>query len=184
MVWTVPPPAMAAGQARLELARRYLHIFGPTTPESFADWAGIPVPDGRAAFRALGRSLTAVRTPLGDAWILGRDEPASRADPGPPAAARLLPSGDAYTLLQAADRTLLVPDSRRRGKLWTPRVWPGAILLDGEIAGVWRRAHDIVKAELWGRSTGAARSAVEAEAATLPLPGLEGRIRVRWGAVG
>jgi len=40
-VWTVPPPGVAPREARLELARRYLHIFGPATPAAFADWAGI-----------------------------------------------------------------------------------------------------------------------------------------------
>ncbi len=46
------------------------------------------------------RSLTPVRTPIGDAWILTRDEPTFRAVPGPAAPARLLPSGDAYFLLR------------------------------------------------------------------------------------
>jgi hypothetical protein len=179
-VWTVPPPALTPAQARLELSRRYLHVFGPSTPESFADWAGMPVRAGRAAFDALGRSLTAVRTPLGGAWILARDEPSFRAQADPSPAVRLLPSGDAYTLLQGADRTLLVPDARRRGELWTPRVWPGAILLDGEIQGIWRRAHDTVTAELWGRPSRVLRAAVEAEAAGLPLPGVDGAIAVRW----
>jgi winged helix DNA-binding protein len=35
-VWTVPPPEVDPRDARLELARRYLHVFGPTTPEAFA----------------------------------------------------------------------------------------------------------------------------------------------------
>ena len=50
-------------------------------------------------------------------------------------------------------------------------MWPGAILLDGEVRGIWRRAHHTVTAELWGRPSRAARAAVEAEATTLPLPG-------------
>src|SRR5207244_3278113 len=73
-VWTVPPPEIDPRDARLELARRYLHIFGPTTPEAFAGWAGIAPRRGSAAFDALHRSLTPVRTPVGDAWILTRDE--------------------------------------------------------------------------------------------------------------
>ena len=81
-----------------------------------------------------------MRTPIGDAWILTRDEPTFRAARGAAAPARLLPSGDAYFLLQGADRELLVPDADRRGALWTPRVWPGALLVDGELVGTWRRA--------------------------------------------
>jgi hypothetical protein len=36
-VWTVPPPAVDPRDARLELARRYLHGFGPGTAETFAE---------------------------------------------------------------------------------------------------------------------------------------------------
>jgi hypothetical protein len=181
-VWTVPPAAVDPHEARLELARRYLHIFGPATPGAFARWAGVPRRAAVVAFESLRRSLTAVRTPIGDAWILTRDEPILRAEPGPVAPARLLPSGDAYFLLQGDERALLVPDAGRRRALWTPRVWPGAILLDGEITGTWRRAHDTVTAQIWGRPARAARQALEAEAVALPLPGVEGRIDVRWGS--
>jgi hypothetical protein len=181
-VWTVPPAGDDPLKARLELARRYLHVFGPTTPAAFARWAGISARAGAAAFDSLRRSLTAVRSPLGDAWILTSDEPVFRADPGPVASARLLPSGDAYFLLQGEDRALLVPDADHRGELWTPRVWPGAVLLDGEVRGTWRRANDKVTIQTWGRPSRAAREAVEAEAAALPLPGIQGRIVVRWNA--
>jgi hypothetical protein len=179
-IWTMPPPEVDPGASRLELARRYLHIFGPTTPESFAEWAGIGARNGIAAFDALGRSLTPVRTPVGDAWVLTRDEPTVRAAPGSAAGVRLLPSGDTYFLLQGADRELLVPDADRRGALWTPRVWPGALLVDGEIAGTWRRAEGTVTVQPWRRLSRAAREVVEAEAESLPLPGVRGRIVVRW----
>ena len=101
-----------------------------------------------------------------------------RADPRPGAAARLLPSGDAYFLLQGGDRPLLVPDAARRGELWTPRVWPGALLVDGEVRGTWRRAQDTVTIQTWERLSPATRDAIEQEVMGLPLPGLQGRIRV------
>jgi hypothetical protein len=157
-----------------------LHVFGPTTPESFAEWAGIGARHGSAACDALGGSLSPVRTPIGNAWILTKDEPTFLAAPGPAAQARLLPSGDAYFLLQGADRTLLVPDADRRRALWTPRVWPGALLVDGEVVGTWRRAQGTVTIRTWRRLSRASRDAVEAEAASLPLPDLRGPIDVRW----
>jgi hypothetical protein len=179
-VWTVPPPEVDPRDANLELVRRYLHIFGPATPEAFAQWAGITSRRGVAAFDALRRSLIPVRTPVGDAWILTRDEPTFRAVPrsGPPV--RFLPSGDAYFLLQGDDREVLVPDPDRRRALWTPRVWPGGLLVEGELVGTWRRAHETVTIQPWLRLSRAARDAVEAEAESLPLPGIEGRIAVRW----
>ena len=179
-VWTVPPPETDPRDARLELARRYLHIYGPATAEAFGRWAGIGPRPGAAAFEALRRSLTPVQTPVGDAWILTRDEAAFRAAPGPVAPARLLPSGDAYFLLQGADRDLLVPDADRRRALWTPRVWPGGLLIDGEIAGTWRRADAVMTVQTWRRLSPAERDAVVAEAESLPLPGLGRRIAVRW----
>jgi hypothetical protein len=179
-VWTVPRPEVDPLDARRELARRYLHIFGPTTPASFAQWAGIGPAQAQSTFDALGRSLTAVRTPIGEALILSRDEPAFRARPTPPAPARLLPSGDAYYLLQGADRELLVPEEERRRELWTSRVWPGALLVAGDIVGTWRRSQGTVTVQPWRRLTRLERGAVEAEAASLPLPGGERRIVVRW----
>jgi hypothetical protein len=121
-----------------------------------------------------------VRTPIGDAWVLSRDEEAFRAPAKPAAGARLLPSGDAYYLLQGVDRELLVPDAELRGRLWTSRVWPGAVLVAGEIAGTWRRAQANLTITPWLRLGREKREAVEAEAQTLPLPGVEGRIAVRW----
>jgi Winged helix DNA-binding domain len=180
MVWTVPPPETGPRDARLELARRYLHIYGPATPEAFAGWSGIGRRHGVAAFEALGRSLTPVRTPVGDAWILTEDETAFRAAPGPTAPARLLPSGDAYFLRYGADRDLLVPDADRRSALWTPRVWPGGLLLGGEIAGTWRRADAAMTVQPWRRLSRAERAAVTAEAESLPLPGTVGPVVVRW----
>src|SRR5262249_20104166 len=123
---------------------RYLHVFGPTTPNAFARWAGIAAREGVAAFNALHRTLMPVRTPLGDAWILSRDEPAYRANARPAAPARLLPSGDAYFLLQGAARELLVPDAKHGGDLGRPGVWPGAALVGGEMVGGGRRSREQV----------------------------------------
>jgi hypothetical protein len=180
VIWTVPPPEVDPDDALLELARRYLHIFGPGMPGSFAKWAGIAQRRAVAAFDSLRRSLTPVGTPIGDSWILTPDEPAFLAAPGLEAPARLLPSGDAYFLLQGDDRELLVPDADHRNLLWTPRVWPGALLVEGEIVGTWRRSQHIVTIQTWGRLSRAASSAVEAEAASMPLPGLAADVMVRW----
>ena len=179
-LWVVPPPEISPEAARLELARRYLHVFGPATPEAFGRWAGIEGRGAAAAFAALGGSLAPVRTPVGDGWILAADEPVFAAEPGPAAPARLLPSGDAYYLLQGADRSLLVPDAKRRGELWTSRVWPGALLVNGEIVGTWRRANEKVSISAWRRLSGTARDAVLEEAEALPLPGLTAKIVVGW----
>lgn len=182
VVWTAPAPPVDPGQARLELARRYLHVMGPGTETGFAHWAGVRPPRAGAAFAALQPELVAVRTPVGERWILAADEAGFREPPAPSGSttrARLLPSGDAYYLCWGADRELLVPARARQGELWTPRVWPGALLLAGEIAGVWRRADATIAVSPWRQLQAPEREAVEAEAALLPLP-VDRPIRVVW----
>lgn len=180
-IWTVEAPDVDPAGARRELARRHLHVFGPTTADGFARWAGISRAAAARAYAELEGALLAVRTPLGDEWLLAEDEPAMRAAATAPAPARLLPSGDAYFLLDGTERELLVPQADRRERLWTSRVWPGALLVDGEIRGTWRRAQHTVRIEPWTRLTGAMRAAVEVEAAALPLPGVDREIGVVWG---
>ena len=181
-IWTVPTPEIEPADACRELARRYLHVFGPTTAEGFARWAGISRRAGAVAFASLAESLLPVRSPLGDELLLADDEAAVRAAEGVPAPARLLPSGDAYFLLDGAERELLVPRAERRELLWTSRVWPGALLVEGEIRGTWRRAQHTVRIDAWGRPSRSLREAVEAEAEALPLPGLDRAIEVVWSA--
>ena len=101
-VWTIAAAEVDPADACLELARRYLHIFGPTTADGFARWAGISRRAAAIAFASLEGSLLAVRTPLGEEWLLADDEPAIRAAETAPAPARLLPSGDSYFLLDGA----------------------------------------------------------------------------------
>jgi hypothetical protein len=179
-VWMVPAPDICVDEARAELARRYLHVFGPGTPLGFAKWAGITDRLAMAVFKSLSNELLAVRTPLSEASVLAADDEGFRPQAEPIASARLLPSGDAYYLFWGADRGLLVPDPTNQAELWTSRVWPGAVLLDGELRGTWRRAQQTVTVHLWKPVSRTDREAVEREAAALPIPGFEGRINVTW----
>ena len=180
IVWAVAKAEVDPADACRELARRYIRIFGPATARGFARWAGISRRSATDAFASLEASLLPVRSPLGDEWLLAEDEPAIRAGETVAAPARLLPSGDAYFLLDGAERELLVPRKEQRQRLWTPRVWPGALLVEGEIRGTWRRAHHTVRIDAWARLSRARRAAIETEASALPLPGLERPIEVIW----
>lgn len=179
-IWNVPAPSVDPREARLELARRYLHVLGPATPESFATWAGIGPRSGMDAFKTLGKSLLQIRMPIGEGWILSQDEPLFRAAPGPAAPARLLPSGDTWFLLQGVDREILVPNESQRRALWTSRVWPGALLVDGETVGTWRRSGHVFTIQPWRRLSRTQRHVVEAEVGSLPLPGIDRPMDVRW----
>jgi hypothetical protein len=183
LIWAVPAPSIDPREARVELARRYLHVFGPGTPDSFALWAGVQPKAARGAFDDLDGELIQVQTPIGNASILATDEAAFRSADGA-TATRLLPSGDTYFLAQGRDRELQVPEVSDRNRLWTPRVWPGAVLHNGEIVGTWRRSEHRLTIDLWRPVEGSGREEIEGEATALPLPGLERPITVTWEGVG
>ena len=173
------PPTNAA-EARRELVRRHLHTVGPTTPESFAEWAGVAARHARTTFDELRDELTDVRTPMGEAVILNDDEEVFRSPDSTPAPARLLPSGDPYLLLWGADRELLVANGAHRDELWPSWVWPGAVMVDGDLVGTWRRSAAVVTISTWRRLPRAARHAVEAEVCSFPLPDIDDEPSVRW----
>jgi hypothetical protein len=179
-IWSVEAPDTDDDEMRRELARRHLHVAGPSTPASYGSWAGVRSGLAEAVFDHLAGELVPVTTPVGDGWILAADEPSFRSRPGPPAPARLLPSGDAYWLCWGADRELLVEDAHHRDTLWTSRVWPGAVMVDGEIIGTWRRSRHAVTIQPWHDLPVTVRDAVEAEATSFPLPGLDRTVEVSW----
>ena len=55
------------------LVRRYLHAFGPASPEHFARWLAIPPRSAREAFEALGDELEAVDVDGERAWVTRGD---------------------------------------------------------------------------------------------------------------
>lgn len=180
-VWVVDPPELPETEARKDLARRFVHVFGPASAEAFAQWAGVTPRAAAATFEDLADELEEVTTPIGTAWMLSSDVDAALDAPtGAAAPARLLPSGDAYFLRWGVDRELIVSDTARRAELWTSRVWPGAVLVDGEIVGTWRRTKTQIDVTTWRRLTSGEAAAVEAEAATLPIPDAQSGIETRW----
>lgn len=179
-IWCVSSPQMNHLQARLELARRYLHIFGPATAPSFARWAGLTVLEANDVFRNLGKELKDVHTPAGDRSLLASDEPLLFSKASMSETIRLLPSGDAYFLAWDEDRTILVPDRAHRSALWTSRVWPGALLFRGELAGTWRRSAQSITITAWKRLSRIDKDAVEVEVQLMPVAVAGRSIQTRW----
>ena len=137
--WTQVGEAMPESEALAELARRYLRAYAPAAPQDLAAWSGLPIPQARAAFEAIGDQLVEVefaREPLrilqGQAgWL----EEAFAGEVN----LRLLPRFDTY-LMGYRDRALSVPERYAR------RIHPGggilhpAVLVDGLAAGRWKTA--------------------------------------------
>ena len=115
--------------------RRFLHFYAPATVRDFAEWAGLAGPH---AVRLWGRAADGLcEVPEGGRtkWALSEDRELLDSPPDAEGI-RLLPPGDPY--LQKPNRLLLAPDPCLRKRLFRPVASPGAVLRDGELAGLWR----------------------------------------------
>ena len=182
----VEPPRESAERARLELARRFLRSVGPSTPEEFAWWSGgwagsfgSPTrgehSDAQQTFRALENELIEVDLGGRRRWALRTDRHTlERAVPVE--SVRLLPAGDPY--LASADRALLVPKPRLRSELWPKSVWPGALLVNGEIVGVWRRQVGRVTVRAWRPVEPEVKEILQGEVSSMPIE--SARKTIHW----
>jgi hypothetical protein len=136
-VFGAPPDARAVDDAPAELTRRFLHAYGPATHSELAAWAGIAPPHARALLDALASEVEEVDFAGRPALILARDADAL-ASPPAVSGVRLLPPFDPY--LDQRDRDTLFPDPELRARARTGIGNPGIVLVDGDIAGLWRPA--------------------------------------------
>jgi hypothetical protein len=172
--WLGKEPSRAdPAAARAELVRRFLHCYGPSTHQRFAEWTARSPGDAKAAFELVAEELVEVRLPEGPAWHLASDRKAL-ASPPAPSGVRLLPVRDPY--LQQRDRVTVLPDDRARRKLWRPVGGPGGVLVDGDVVATWRartaRDRLTVTVEPFGPLPRSAHNAIGEEAERLaPLRG-------------
>ena len=132
-----PPPRRRQDRTdrpRLALVEAYLRVNGPTTRTAVRDWMEAGTESTAAAWRQLDGvvpvQLDGRRAELPEAAL-----DAVRTAP-PAEGVALVPPHDPY--LRQVDRTLLVPDRAQRSEVWKALSAPGAVLVDGEVAGTWR----------------------------------------------
>jgi hypothetical protein len=126
------PPAPIATEGIERLITTYLRLLGPAGPAEVARYLGSSTAELKKVWPA---DLAEVRIDGRKAWLPAGSLPALSAAEAAPGV-RLIPAMD--PLLQARDRDLLVPDKGRQKEIWKLLGNPGVLLLDGEIAGVWR----------------------------------------------
>jgi Winged helix DNA-binding domain len=124
----------AAQAALAELVKRYLHAYGPASPQQFARWLAAPPSWAAALFEPLNGQLERVELDGSIAWQTAGDSAApSRAA----AALRLLPYFDAY-LVGSHPRELLFPGPAARRALTRGQAGNFPVLLvNGMVAGMW-----------------------------------------------
>ncbi|MFI6815677.1 winged helix DNA-binding domain-containing protein [Nonomuraea sp. NPDC050328] len=118
-----------------ELVRWFLRCYGPAGPGELAGWGGIGVQQAERLWAGVEAELVEVGFQAGRLWVLAGEEERLRSA-GEVRGVRMVPPHDPY--LQARDRGVLVPDRERQKVLWRRAGSPGAVLVDGEVRGVWR----------------------------------------------
>jgi hypothetical protein len=168
------PAIPAANRGVTRLIETYLRFLGPAGPGEVARYLGTTTAVIKAVWPSEG--LTEVRVEGRRAWLpSGLPSAAGSPSSGArllesvpaPRGVRWLPPMD--PLLQARDRDLLVPGKEHQKAVWRILGNPGALLVDGEIVGVWRarmagRKQVGLTVTTFGKLTGAQITRVEEEA--------------------
>ncbi len=168
-VWAQPRPSIDPETAWIELCRRHVHAFGPTTPAAYAWWAGLSLRDAKETFALLTPELLAVDYDGHPSWILAADE-TTLAVAEPMRGVRLLVASDLRIFGQ--DRTgLFVGPGLRQQTPLADTFHPHGLLIDGSIVGAWGRRAGRVNVKAFGPLPPATRRAIRDEAESMPIPG-------------
>jgi hypothetical protein len=144
-------------EALVELARRYFPSHGPASAKDFAWWSGLNLTMARRAIEALGDALEEVECD-GEALHLHRDSPEPREIEG----ALMLGSFDELKVAFRGLRTVSRAGEPARTLVLRP------VLLDGRLAGSWKRVGDAegvrIEFTLAGPAGAAEKAVLAAEA--------------------
>ncbi|MEO5875988.1 MAG: winged helix DNA-binding domain-containing protein [Streptosporangiaceae bacterium] len=120
--------------ALAELLCRYLHAYGPATPQNFAQWMAAPRAWAVALFASLGDRLEQIEIEDGTAWVVAGDTEFPLMAPG---GLLLLPYFDAYTVgSHPRDRVFPGPAADRALAGGQAGNYP-VLTIGGTVSGVW-----------------------------------------------
>lgn len=153
-----------------EIARRYLQAYGPATLEDFAFWWGCSKTIAKKLFQALAEEVAEVEVEGWRAIALRATLPLIQSLE-PVEAVHLLPLFDAYTIGMPRDCEPLLVQAYKR-HVFNLQGWTFAVVLvNGSIQGIWhstiRRAHTVIRVNLFSSPTASICKGIEAEAERL-----------------
>jgi hypothetical protein len=111
-------------EALAELAARYFRSHGPATTRDFAWWSGLTLKEARAVAATIDDDLV-LREPPALERVTGADY--------------LLPNYDEYLIAYRDRGAVIDPDRARNLGIFTNVEFPHHVVLDGRVAGSWRR---------------------------------------------
>jgi DNA glycosylase AlkZ-like len=137
--WLPGLSPVSRDEAIAKVITRYLHAYGPATPQQFAQWIGAPPVWGIEQFDRCRQHLTEVIFDGTPAWVVKGDTNMPPAE----VAVRpvlLLPYFDTY-VVGSHPRNLLFPGkatARARAPSGQAGNYP-VLIIDGVVAGVWHQ---------------------------------------------
>jgi hypothetical protein len=171
-------PDVGVEEARVALARRFMHCYGPVGPRHLARWAGVAEADAIMTWEALGDDVTLVASDGVRRCLLTADVDAVGIRPE---GVRLLPQGDPalYARVPSKDhrpRPAVAPSAGVTQRLVNSLT--GRVVVDGDIVGSWGRVRGDVSVHPW---VGLGDRRVEVEEAAAGVATAVGHDpRVRW----
>jgi hypothetical protein len=145
-----PGEGMGARWSHAELVLRYLAAFGPATVKDIQAWSGLTgLRSAVAGLRGTGRLAVFRDEPGSELFDLPQ---APRPPGGTPVPVKLIAEFD-NLVLSHADRSRII-GAEHRSRLYTSNgIFPGMVLVDGFVGGVWRlstaRRTATLTIELW-----------------------------------
>lgn len=95
------------GEASRCLVRKFLHCYGPSSPDLFGEWLGCSGKQARRMWNLAAEEMESVS-------VMGKKK-----------------------FFLREDRQILQPDSRLRGKIWRTVANPGAVVTEVRVTGIW-----------------------------------------------
>lgn len=129
--WIPAAKALERDRALGELARRYFTGHGPATVDDFVWWSGLKVSDAKAGIEAASAHLTKVDS----SWMSK-----TASAPGAACEVQFLPGFDEYLLGYRNRDAMLDPRHAEKVVPGGNGIFLPMLLLDGQIAGTWKRA--------------------------------------------
>ena len=134
--WLAPFPSLAGAEALAELTRRYFISHGPATVQDLMRWAGLTAAEAKTGLAEAGKDLSQASL-AGRVYWMARDLQ-DRVEGRE--SLYLLPGFDEF-ILGYGDRSAMLDPA------YAQRVCPGGngvfsptIVIDGAVAGTWKRA--------------------------------------------
>ena len=123
-------------EALVEVFMKYMHAYGPATPQDFAYWSGLKITQAKKVFADCKSSLKDVQVGEQKMWIPEEDLDILKGCDGKGDSIALLPYFDTY-LLAHKDKSLIIQGEHYK-KIYRTAGWIyPAVLHNGRVVGIW-----------------------------------------------